>query len=700
MSRLGRFISSFTGGRLQQDVHDEVEFHIEMKTRELVAAGTSLADARAQARRQFGNVAAIEQHTRDIDRLPSLDALGRDLRYSLRALRKSPTFTAVAVATIALGIAANVAVFGMVDALLFRPLPYPDSKRLVLLGTRTNHGPLDWASATDWVDWRAQSATLERLSAYNAQSVNLTGDREPERVIGGFVSADFFSLLGATPIRGRLFQTGDDQPGAAPIVVASYRLWQTRYGGAPDFLGRKLILNGQPYTVAGVLPKEFYFPWSDIDVWMSYLNYPNFRPNARGDLNTGVFGHVKAGHSIEEAQAEMTAIAARLAAQFPDTNRDREASVFNFHDFLARDFRSSLLLLWSAVGLVFLIACANLANLALSRALSREQEMRVRLALGAGRWQLLSQAAVENLLLAAAGLVIALPLGSAALLSLQHGMETVFPLGTVLDLDLRSAAYGGCLALFAALLCSAFAAGQIWKRRTSTTPDAARGATERRGQGLTRRALVVAELALSIVLLSGAGLLLKSYARLSSVDPGFRGAHVLSAEYRVPRRLRSSNGRSTGRWFKSSGRFRECDPHPPSSRCPLAATGPSRPSFFPTARRRRPGLSPARSSTGLRRELWRHSAFLSNRDGRSMSATTRERRGSPSSAKASRSSSGRGRIQSAVASRSRTARPRRTRLSALSATSGSGSSTSRRTRSCMCRSPSRRIFSARRSSKR
>lgn len=535
MSRLSRFFFSLRGGQLQRDVHDEVEFHIDMKTRELAALGVPEGEARARARRQFGNVAALEDRTREVDHMPSLDALGRDLRFSLRSLRKSPTFTAVAVATIALGIGANFAVFGMVEALLWRPLPFHDSKNLMMLGSVDAKGSLDWASYLDLQDWRAQSTTMEHLSGYTGQSVNLTGEREPERLNGAFVSSDFFALLGVRAGRGRVFQAGDDQAGGAPVAVVSYRLWQARYGGAEDFVGRKMILNGAPFTVAGVLPAEFKFPWSDSDVWIPFIHYPNYRPGDRGSLNAAAFGHVRAGYTREQAQAEIATIAKRLAAQFPETNRDRGATMRSFHAFLVRDLRTPLLLLWGAVGVVFLIACANLANLAMSRMLSREHEIRVRMALGAGRMGLLSQVVLENLLLALAGIGFAAAFGRAALGWLARDSFDLFPTGTRLELDAATLVYGAVLAVFATLLCSSFAATQILRRRKSTAPESIRGMTESRGRGTTRRALVVAELALSIILLAGAGLLLKSYSLLSSVDPGFRTANRLTAEYRVPR---------------------------------------------------------------------------------------------------------------------------------------------------------------------
>jgi putative ABC transport system permease protein len=435
---------------------------------------------------------------------------------------------------IALGIGANLAVFGMVEALLFRPLPYRDAKNLMMLGTRNGKGQLDWVSYADVADWRAQSATMEHLSAYTGQSVNLTGEREPERLNGAFVSADFFTLLGVSASRGRVFQTGDDQPGAPPMAVVSNRLWQARYGGAEDLVGRKMILNGSPFTVAGVLPADFKFVWSDSDVWIPFIYYPNYRPD-RGSLNAALFGRVRDGRTVEQAQAEMSTIAARLAAQYPETNRDRGALVRPFHGFVVGDLRSPLLLLWGAVGLVFLIACANLANLAMSRMLSREHEIRVRMALGAGRGALVVQVLMENLLLAAAGMAFAAALGEAALSWLGRDTLEMFPTVVRLGLNAPTIAYGLGLAACSVLLCSSLAAAQVLRRRSSAVPEGVRGLTEGRARGRTRRALVVAEVALSIVLLAGAGLLLKSYALLSGVDLGFRPAGLLTAEYRVPR---------------------------------------------------------------------------------------------------------------------------------------------------------------------
>lgn len=422
----------------------------------------------------------------------------------------------------------------MVEAFLWRPLPFPDSKNLMLVGTTDGKGQFNLASYADLDDWRAQAATIERLSAYTSQSVNLTGDREPERLNGAFVSSDFFPLMGARALRGRLFEPADDQPGA-PMAIVSYRVWQAKFGGAEDLVGRKLILNGIPFTVAGVLPAEFKFPWSDSDIWIPFIYYPNYRAGDRGSKSAVVFGHLRAGLTIEAARAELSTIASRLAVQYPDTNRDRRASLRPFHEMLVQDLRSPLLLLWGAVGMVFLIACANLANLAMSRMLSREHEIRVRMALGAGRVRLMSQLVMESLVLAVAGMAGASLLGAAALRWLARDSLDLFPTGVRLELNAPTIAYGGLLAAFAVLLCSSFAAAQVLRRRKSAVPQAARGTTESRGRGTTRRALVVAELALSIVLLAGAGLLLKSYNLLSSVDPGFRTANKLTAEYRVPR---------------------------------------------------------------------------------------------------------------------------------------------------------------------
>jgi predicted permease len=491
MSWLNRLVCSLRTRKLNRDLGDEFAFHLEMKTHDLVSAGLSPEEARHQALRQFGNVIATKERTRDMDILPSLDSLGRDARFSIRTLRKSPAFTAVAVITLALGIGANVAVFSLVYGLLLRPLPFPDSENLLLLSAVDSQGREDFISYVDLQDWRRQSTTIERFSAYVNQSVNLTGEREPERLNGAFVSAGFFELLGVRAALGRTFQQGEDDPGSPPVVVASHELWRDKFGGADDFVGRQLILNGNPFTVAGVLPAGFRFPWSLTEIWIPYPYYPNYRPGQRGDINAAGFAHVRPGFSREQAQAEMTTIARRLAAQFPDTNRDRGVRAQPFHEFLVRDSRPSVLLLWGAVLFVFLIACANLANLALSRILSREREIGVRMALGASRAQVLHQLLVENVLIAIAGLGLGLLLGYWGTQFLAASQAGTLPVGTRVELNAGGAAFGLCLALFGGLLCGSLAAVHVLRRdRSASLHAGGRGLSEGRKLGMTRRLLV------------------------------------------------------------------------------------------------------------------------------------------------------------------------------------------------------------------
>lgn len=535
MSWVSRLVCSLRGEKLDRDLSDELAFHVEMKTRDLIEAGLSLEEARRQARRHFGNLALTKERTRDVHILRSLDALARDLRFSIRTLGRSRTFTGVAVLTLALGLGANIAVFSLVHGLLVRPLPFPDPQNLLLLSAVDSKGREDFISYTDLQDWRRQSKSLEHFSAYVTQSVNRTGEREPERLNGAFVSAEFFELLGARAALGRTFQAGDDQPGAPPVVVASYELWQSQFGGAADFLGKKLILNGNPFTVAGVLSAEFRFPWSDTEIWIPYPYYPNYRPGQRGGANAAGFARVRPGYSREQAQAEMTTIAGRLAAQFPDTNRDRGVRVCPFQEFLVRDLRSSVLLLWGAILFVLLIACANVANLALSRILSRDREIGIRAALGAGRSQLLRQLLVENLLIAFAGGCLGLLLAHWGTQLLAASQAETLPVGTRVELNAVSAAFGFSLALVGGLFCGLLPAVHVLRRDGAGLQDRGRNASESRQRGFTRRLLVVAEIALCLVLLAGAGLLLRSFARLSGVDPGFRTANLLTLEYRVPR---------------------------------------------------------------------------------------------------------------------------------------------------------------------
>jgi putative ABC transport system permease protein len=486
-------------------------------------------------------IAALAHHTESTAGGVGIDSFAQDVRYAARALAQRPTFTAVAVLTVALGVGANTAIFSVVNAMLLQPLPYPDADRLVMVWTTTGAGN-NAAAWPEYLDWRAQSRSFEEMAVWRGQSVTFTGGAEPERVSGAFVTSTFFEVVGARPVLGRTFRPEETDPATAqPLAVISHALWTRRFGGDHAILGRTLVLNGQPRSVIGVIGPEFEGGRAPFDgwfmgseVWLPIADFPNANGLARGQTELLVVARRSRGVTLEAAQADMTVVAGRLQQAYPDTHARRTVTLIPLHEQLVSEVRPALLVLFGSVGLVLLIACANVANLLLARAAHRQRELALRSALGAGRRRLVAQLLTESLVLALAAGVLGTAIGSLGL----RGLVALVPAGTglppSLGIDLTVLAFTAGLSLLTGVVFGLVPALQ------SSRPDllavlreggrSVGGAARRR----FRDGLVVAEVALSLVLLVGAGLLLRSVLALQGADPGFRSDRILTMEFRLP----------------------------------------------------------------------------------------------------------------------------------------------------------------------
>ena len=470
-----------------------------------------------------------------------MNGLLQNIRYAFRQLRKSPGFAAIAVLTLALGIGANTAIFSVVNTVLLRPMPYKNADHVVTIwGENKPKGyDLDLVSPLDYADWRSQSRSFESMGAATDMMYTLTGVGEPAAVIGYQFSLDFFDVLGVPPLLGRTFARDEDQPGKNQVVVLNYRLWRTRFGGDRAAIGRTATLDGKPYMIIGVMPASFQYP-PGVELWTPLVISPDLAKD-RGIRWLRIMARLKAGVTRQQAATEMTTIASRLEHEYPATNKDQGARLVPLRELTSGDARPALLVLLTSVGLVLLIACSNLANLLLSRAIRRRREIAVRTALGASRWRIVGQLLTESLLLSviggALGLVIAYWAANALVgmfpstisnLSLPK-IDSIPIDGWVLGFALLiSILTGAIFGLAPALLASHIGAHESLK-------EAGRGGSSGVTGKRFRNAVVVFEMAIALTLLLAAGLMTKSLVRLVSADLGFRSDHVLTFRVILPK---------------------------------------------------------------------------------------------------------------------------------------------------------------------
>ena len=516
---------------VEQEMDEELRGFLDAAVKDKMRSGMSPEQALRAARVEMGSLDAVKEEVRSSGWESTLETLWQDLRYGLRQLKRNPGFTAVAVLTLALGIGANTAIFSVIDSVLLRPLAFPHPSQLVVL----KNGPGFPLTGPDFLDWQRENQTFSSMALYTFnQSYNLTGGGQPSYISGVATEGNFFSTLGATPLLGRTWVKGEDKEGANREVVVSYGLWSSQFATDRGLVGRQIELNGQAYTVVGVMPRRFDFPpetalWVPMDMNQKALG-------GRGSHQYMAVGRMKAGVTVHQAEADLSLVAQRLEKLYPNTNTKIGAWVFGLHDLLIGGTESQLWFMLCSVALVLLIACVNVANLLLARSAARQKEMAVRGALGASRGRLVRQSLSESVLLALLGGGAGLLLGWAGLRLLPLLKRFVPPGTPPIGVNISVLAFTFLLALATGLL---FGLTPAWQYSHPAVLDELKGGagaavSAGRSRRLLGDGLVAAEIAISLTLLVAAGLMLKSFVRLRSTDFGVRRSGVLTAQLNLP----------------------------------------------------------------------------------------------------------------------------------------------------------------------
>ena len=532
----------FSRKNWEGDLSDELRFHVEQQTKANIGAGMSPQEAKRQAALQFGAVEGVKEDCREERRGFWLETLWADVRYALRILRKNPGFAAIAILTLALGIGANTAIFSVVYAVLFKPLPYANPQQLVVVfSAKPQEGiAMTGVSYPNFEELRAQNHVFSELAANQQHDLTLTGRGEPFVVTTGVVTPEVFALLAQAPLAGRTLVPDDGKRGAAPVVILSENLWRSRFGADPNIVGTSISLDKRSFTVVGIMRVGFCSPMGVSraqDVWVPLVDDPLFGGwmARRGGHWMNLIGRLSPGVSVAQAQAEMDTMAGRFAKEDPANNAGWIIRVGPLQSAIVEDVKPALLILLGAVALVLLIACANIANLLLARATSRAREMSVRIALGAGRGRIVRQLLTESAALGLLGGIAGVLLAYWGVRGLSSLLPASLPQAHEIRVDVWVLGFALLLSIVASfvfgLAPALFAAGA--DLQTSLREGAGRAG----GSGARQRArsfLAATEVALAMVLLIGAGLLVRSFVAITSVKPGFDSRHLLKAEVSLP----------------------------------------------------------------------------------------------------------------------------------------------------------------------
>jgi predicted permease len=532
--------------RKLDDFGAEIDAHLQLEFERQRELGLSEEEAQAAARRAFGNVMQTKERFYESNRWLWWDHFWPDVRYGARMLRKSPGFAVIAILTLAIGIGANTALFSVVNGVLFNPLPYAQPDRLVALFARSNQFNKFSISYPNFLDWSRQNHSFSSLAAFRGETFTLTGIGEPERLDANMVSAAFFPLLGVGPVIGRNFNEKEDQLGAAPVALISEDLWKRKFGSAPDIVGKSIRLDGNLYSITGVIPATFhyqnenYHSQAQVFVALGQWNNPLFRDRRTG-MGMDAVGRLKPGVTLAQANSDMSGVANHLAEVYPDIDKGQGITLVPLKQNLVGDVQPFLLMLLAAVGFVLLIACANVANLLLARSMSRTREFAIRNALGAGSGRVVRQLLTECVLLALIGGALGTLLATWGTKAALKLLPDALPRCNEIHLDARALLFTLGASVFAGMLFGLIPAFKSARSDIQGTLRASgRGLTGTRHR--TQSAFVAMEMALAVVLLVAAGLMIRSLTKIWGVDPGFDPNNVVSFSFSTAQSLGATPG--------------------------------------------------------------------------------------------------------------------------------------------------------------